>query len=155
MELYIQIENGQPVNHPALGDNIREALGEVPSNWEPFNRLPRPEAGVYQIVENTYPVYIKVDGVWTDDWGLRDMTPQEVLSLKAKVKLAWEVDPFAWNFSAWTFDDATCKYVPPVPSPGSGYLWCGAENSWKTAPVLPQDNQSYTFDYTTWSWTPA
>ena len=42
MNLYIQTENGQPINHPAFEDNLIQAFGEVPAHWAPFNRIHQP-----------------------------------------------------------------------------------------------------------------
>lgn len=77
MHLYIQTKDGQPINHPAFEDNLIEAFGEIPSDWEPFSRVERPVPGVYEILESTEAVYAKVNGVWTDVWSVRDMTAQE------------------------------------------------------------------------------
>ena len=78
MNLFIQIENGQPVNHPAFEDNLIQAFGAVPDHWEQFIRVERPIPGVYEILESDQPVYQKVDGVWTDVWSLRPMTEDEI-----------------------------------------------------------------------------
>jgi hypothetical protein len=76
MNLYIEIENGQTKNHPAFEENLLQAFGAIPENWEPFVRVERPNNN-YQIVENDAPTYTKIDGVWTDVWQVRDMTDEE------------------------------------------------------------------------------
>lgn len=77
MHLYIQTKDGQPINHPAFEENLMEAFGEIPGDWEPFFRVERPVPGVYEILESNEAVYAKVNGVWTDVWSVRGMTAQE------------------------------------------------------------------------------
>ena len=82
MNLFIQVEDGQPVNHPAFEDNLVQAFGVVPNNWEPFIRIERPTPGTYEVLESDQPTYQKVDGVWTDVWSLRPMTEDEIAKQK-------------------------------------------------------------------------
>jgi hypothetical protein len=82
MKLFIQIEDGQTVNHPAFENNLIQAFGAVPDHWERFVRVERPIPGVYEILESDQPVYQKVDGVWTDVWSLRPMTEDEIAKQK-------------------------------------------------------------------------
>ena len=77
MKLYIQVENGQTVNHPAFEDNLFQAFGQIPSNWEPFVRVQRPVLGEDEVLESDHPTYQKIDGVWTDVWSVRPMTQAE------------------------------------------------------------------------------
>jgi hypothetical protein len=159
MNLYIQVIAGQPVNHPAFQDNLVEAFGGIPNNWEPFVRVEKPNE-LYKVVSDE-PTYEKIDGVWTDVWSIRDMTAEEKAAYQQPIKDAWAVRPQAENWSAWTFDDATCQYVPPIPRPepdqtkidaGIFTVWCGAENNWKDTPPRPQDGKQYKFDFLAWSW---
>jgi hypothetical protein len=153
MNLYIQIENGQPINHPAFEENLIYALGSVPSNWEPFVRVERPIPTVYQVLDSQDPTYQKVDGVWTDVWSLRDMTADEKNAKQQVVKDAWSVLPNLDNFTAWTFDEAACKYVPPTPMPTDGdYFWQGTTNSWVIVPPYPDDGKKYKLDVPTATW---
>jgi hypothetical protein len=159
MNLYIEIENSQIKNHPAFEDNLMQAFGAIPSNWEPFIRVERPILEVYQVLENQEAVYAKVNGVWTDVWSVRGMTAEEK---SAKQQAA--IDDFnnrdqASNWSAWTLDESTCAMVPPIPRPelnqtkldaGIKTFWCGADNSWKDTPVRPNGN--YKFDFFAWDW---
>ena len=159
MNLYIEIENNQPINHPALEDNLIQAFGSVPLHWEPFTRVQRPIPGVYQILESEIPVYAKVDGVWTDTWNLRDMTAEERTIKQQEVQNAFNAHENAANWSTWTFDETTCTMVPPVTHPELDQtkidariatLWCGSDNNWKDTPVRPEGN--YKFDYFSWQW---
>ena len=83
MNLYIETENGQTKNHPASEDNLIQAFGLVPSDWEPFDRIERPVPGVYEVVPDQ-SIYQKVDGVWKDVWPLRPMTAEEIEQYKSK-----------------------------------------------------------------------
>jgi hypothetical protein len=140
MKLYIQIENGQPVNHPAFEQNLVEVFGSIPENWEPFNRIERPMCDVYQVVSEE-PVYEKINEIWTDVWTIRDMTEEEEEKInkqkeldeasKQAVKDFWATLPNRENFSSWVFDEEIGQYLPPIPRPTEGdFRWDGALNSW-------------------------
>ena len=161
MNLYIEVENGVTKNHPALEDNLIQAFGSVPTNWAPFVRVERPAPDVYQILVSDEPIYAKVDGVWTDVWNLRDMTPEEKTAKQQATIDAFNNRPQATNWSAWVLDDATCMMQPPIPRPvpdnakldaGIFTAWCGAENNWKDTPVRPNDGNQYKFDFFAWGW---
>lgn len=83
--LYIQIENGQPVNHPAVEDNLVSAFGSVPENWYPFTRTKPPALGRYEVLESQQPTYQLVNGVWTDVWTVRPMTAEEIENVNAVI----------------------------------------------------------------------
>jgi len=155
MNLYIEIENGVPKNHPAFEHNLIEAFGQIPAHWEPFVRVERPN-GVYQIVESEQPVYEKVNGVWTDVWSVRDMTVEEKTAKQQELITAFNSHEYASNWSAWTLDESTCIMVPPVPRPepveGKNMRWCGADNNWKEAPAYPVDDNQYKFNFLDWQW---
>lgn len=81
LELYIQIRDGQPYEHPIFADNFRQAFPDVDTENLPLDRfakfirvkIPRePEA--YEIAERTYQW---VDGVVKDVWDIRPMTDAE------------------------------------------------------------------------------
>jgi len=159
MKLYIQVENDLPINHPALEDNLIQAFGSVPSGWEEFVRVEHPTPSVYQIMDSDTPTYEKVDGVWTDVWAIREMTTQEKAAKQQAVRDAFNAREYASNWSAWVFDEAICKMVPPTPRPdpveGTIVFWCGADNDWKQAPAYPVDGGQYKFDFFAWDWVAA
>lgn len=80
MELYIQIRDGKPFEHPIFGDNFREAfphidVNNLPPEFAKFERVPSPElAKQFQI---DYVQYEWVDGIVKDVWYVRDMTEEE------------------------------------------------------------------------------
>jgi len=82
MELYIQIKDGQPVDHPIFGENFRQAFPDIdvenlPPTFAKFERIAEPAGGVFEVVEG--PSYEWVDGVVTDIWNIRQMTAEEEL----------------------------------------------------------------------------
>jgi hypothetical protein len=156
MNLYIETENGVIKNHPAFEDNLLQAFGSIPAHWEPFIRVERPVSSVYQILESDEPVYSKVNGTWTDVWSLREMTAEEKTAKQQAVITAFNSLEYVSNWSAWTFDEATCAMVPPIPRPesveGKLVFWCGADANWKEAPAYPIDDKQYKFDFLAWQW---
>jgi hypothetical protein len=161
MKLYIQVEEGVALNHPALEENLVQAFGEVPSNWEPFERIQMPEVGLYQLLDPTDPVYEKVNGSWQDVWKIRSMTEAEKFQKQQAVIDELRSRPQADNYKDWYLDEETCTMVPPVPRPpndpekvalGVYTMWCGVESAWKEASPYPMDNKEYRFNFTEWSW---
>lgn len=159
MNLYIQVENGQTKNHPAFEDNLIQAFGSVPFNWEPFIRVERPTPGMYEVLESDNPTYEKVDGTWTDVWALRPMTNAEKTAKQQAVITAFNNREQAENWAAWTFNEELCEMVPPIPRPAPDFeklnqriytFWCGADNNWRDTPVMPEGN--YKFDFINWIW---
>lgn len=132
MKLYIQIENGQPVNHPALEENLMQAFNVIPDNWIAFERIERPQIGVYDLFDQDYPEYQLVDGIYKDVWLIRPMNELEKTAKQQVVKDRWDSLPNRENFTAWVFDEVTCSYIPPVPRPDDGklYKWDGTVNNW-------------------------
>jgi hypothetical protein len=154
MNLYIQIKNNQPVNHPAYEDNLIQAFGAIPAEWEPFIRVERPIPTTYQVLESDEPVYTKVNGVWTDVWSTREMTAEEKTAKQQSVIGLFNSRDQAENWSAWTLDEETCVMKPPIPRgekvEGILVYWCGAESNWKEAPTKPEGN--YKFNFSAWQW---
>lgn len=154
MNLYIEIENGSTKNHPAFEDNLLQAFGMIPPNWERFTRVERPALNVYQVLESEEPTYSKVDGVWSDVWALRDMTAEEKAQKQQSVKNVWAAQANLENWAAWSFDEATCSYIPPTPRPDDGkqYFWQGTTSSWVELPQYPDDEKKYKLDFASATW---
>jgi len=138
MELYIQIKDGQPFEHPILGDNFCAAFPDVDVN----NLL---------MISET-PTYELVDGVYKDVWHIRNMTDAEKTAKQQAVKDAWAALPNLDNFSAWVFNEAACGHYPPIPSPGANYFWQGTTASWVEIPQWPDDDKQYTLDFASATW---
>ena len=158
MNLYIETNNGQTVNHPAFEENLIQAFGSIPEHWEAFVRVEKPIPSLYQFVDEQ-PTYQKINDVWTDVWNLRDMTAEEKAAKQQEVQDAFNTREQASHWSAWIFDEETCKMVPPIPRPtpdeeklnqGIMTFWCGAENNWKD--TLPRPDGKYKFDFIAWQW---
>lgn len=161
MNLYIEVKDGQTVNHPAMEENLLQVFGTIPNNWEPFVRVERPVPGLYEVLESEQPVYAKVDGTWMDVWSLRPMTDAEKAAKQQMARDVFNSRRQAENWSAWVLDEATCAIVPPIPRPepdqakldqGIFTVWCGAENGWKDTPPRPTDGGQYQFDFFAWQW---
>ena len=159
MNLYIETNNGQTVNHPAFEENLIQAFGSIPEHWEAFVRVEKPIPSLYQFVDEQ-PTYQKINDVWTDVWNLRDMTAEEKSAKQQAVRDEFNTREQASNWSAWTLDEATCTMQPPIPRPVPDQAkldakiftaWCGAENNWKDTPTKPTDGQ-YKFDFFAWTW---
>lgn len=80
MELFIQIRDGQPYEHPIFADNFQQAfphidINNLPREFARFERIPQPTSGAYELVEG--PVYQWVDGIVKDVWAVRPMTDTE------------------------------------------------------------------------------
>lgn len=157
MELYIQIRNGQPFEHPILGDNFRQAFPDIdvnnlPPEFAKFERVERPILGLYQVMIQDEPTYEFVDGIWKDVWHVRDMTAEEIAAKQQVAKDAWSALPNRDNFTAWTFDESTLRYVPPTPRPEGDVAWDGTTNTWKERASYPTDGKPYKWDIPSWSW---
>ena len=132
MTLYIQIENGRPINHPIIDSNFVEAFPEIsttnlPPQWAVFNRYPQPKdeilpVGVFQKLVVSYA--LDADGMtWCDKWEAVDLTDQE----KADKISLFQSCPLP--FPSWSFDPLTCSWEPPVPMPETDGFWMWHENT--------------------------
>jgi hypothetical protein len=172
MELFIRIKDGQPFEHPFLGDNFRQAFPDVdtdnlPPEFARFERVECPTLGMYETLAAEEPTYELIDGVYKDVWHIREMTAEEKEVVKQQriqnAKYFWSMRFQAENWSAWILNEETFEYEPPIPRPekdqaeiASGILtfWCGAENGWKKTPVHPGDIMKFRFDFFAWEWIP-
>lgn len=130
MELYIQLQDGQPVGHPIHGDNFREAfphidVNNLPSNFAVFKRIPVPVVGPYEINEGV--TYEKVGDVYLDKHNIRPMTAEEK-AIKVNSTIA------EWNnkYPSWVFNETICSFEPPIAYPldGKYYMWNEDILSW-------------------------
>jgi hypothetical protein len=160
--LYIQIANGAPVNHPAFESNLIDALGAVPSDWAPFTRIKSSDSGVTLGIYQTYvrSYVLGSDGVtWQDSFTAGPMDSDAIAQKQTTYQTAWNNQQFVSNFSAWTFDADTCQMVPPTTRPtnapsGQQYRWQGSSNSWQLTPSNPPaDGNTYIWDFNNWAFT--
>jgi len=163
-DLYIQVQDGQTVNHPVLQQNLMDVFGEIPAHFEEFTRIPMPNPGtlgVFQKFQETYetPNYQKVDGVWQDTWTVVDMTAEEKAAKIAAVQSQPQM------FSSWTFNPDTCTWSAPVPLPadsGTGtppiqYMWNEVTKTWAFAPnsAPPETGGPYGWNLADQTWEAA
>lgn len=90
-ELYIQVKDGEPHEHPILGNNFREAFPDVDvenlpaDRFAKFVRVHAPEIGTFEVADRTYGW---VDGVVKDIWTVRPMTEEEKADKLEQMSLA-------------------------------------------------------------------
>jgi len=80
LELYIQIRDGQPHEHPIFADNFREAFPNVdtenlPDTFAKFIRVDKPAIDTYEVYEGV--TYQWFDDVVKDVHSVRPMTAKE------------------------------------------------------------------------------
>ncbi len=80
MELFIQLQNGQPFEHPIFGDNFRAAFPDVdtddlPPEFARFTRVEPPVIGTYEVYEGA--TYERSAEGFTDVHHVRPMTDDE------------------------------------------------------------------------------
>jgi len=111
MELYIRIKNGQPFEHPILGDNFRQAFG-CTYEWD--------------------------GDTVTDVHHVRDMTPAEKTAKQDTAKANWlEHGHASWVFNEDTcsFDSPT-----PRPTDDKLYGWDEETLAWvEVTEVAPNE----------------
>ena len=130
MNLYILLQDGQPINHPMLETNVLMVfpgidLNALPENLCKFIRVERPIIGVYQLFEEPEVTYeIKEDGICYDVWHYRDMTAEEK---QAKIDILVQNKPYP----SWIIDIEKYTFNPPVPMPTDGlYYWDEESLNW-------------------------
>ena len=131
MELFIRIKDGQPFEHPILGDNFRQAFPNVDTNNLPaefarFVRVAPPVIGVYE--KNQTVAYQLINGAYTDVFACEQMTAEEIAAKQQATKDEWAANGFA----SWTFNEATCSFDAPTPRPTDGkfYQWDEPTANW-------------------------
>jgi hypothetical protein len=136
MELYIRIVDGQPFEHPILGDNFRQVFPEIDTNNLPpefarFVRVAPPSIGVYEVLNVAYEL---VDGVYTDVYQVVPMTEQQKFDLQNAVKADWVANG---PYPSWVFNEDTCGFYAPVAMPidSKRYRWDESTISWVEVPA--------------------
>jgi len=131
MELYIQIKNEQPFEHPILGDNFRQAFPDIdtnnlPATFAKFTRLTEPVFGIYEVYAGC--TYEWEGDQITDVHHVRAMTAAEKTVRQDEVKANWAERGFA----SWVFNESTCFFDPPTPHPSDDkkYNWDEETLAW-------------------------
>ena len=112
MELFIRLKNGQPFEHPILGENFCQAFPDVDVNNLPYEfarfvRVEPPVLGVYEVYDGV--TYERSGDAFTDVHHIRPMTDAEKLSVQNEVKSFWAEH----GNPTWVFDEETCSFKPP------------------------------------------
>ena len=127
MALFLQIQNGQPVNHPVYDFNLIQAYSQIPQGWAMFNRVERPTGLItspFQTAQCTYA--LSSDGVtWEDVWTAVEMTDAEKSALIAER----QANPPGPNV---TLDTSTLEWKPNTtkPTDGQKYYWDFQTGAW-------------------------
>lgn len=130
MELYIRVQNGQPVGHPILKENLLQAFPTVDllttTDFMPFERVSAPALGPYDKSISSY--YGLVGSVYKDIWTVEPMTQEERLAKQNQVKQYWQ----EYGFASWVFNEETCDFDPPIlyPSDNKNYVWDENLGNW-------------------------
>lgn len=82
MELFIQIKDGKPFEHPISKDNLCAAFPEIdinnlPASFAKFERVSPPEIGIYEVYVGV--TYELVGDIYKDIHHVRNMTESEKL----------------------------------------------------------------------------
>lgn len=143
MRKFIQIRDGQPIEHPVLESNMRVAfpkmdLDNLPDTWAEFVRHPVPKIGPYQVYQGC--IYEWIDGKVQDVHQVREMIESERQDKIQFVKDQWSS---GGGFPSWTFNEAECRFDPPVPYPEGDeiHVWDEDSLSWKPIPAQTIEGQ--------------
>ena len=145
-QCFIQVKDGNPVDHPIVLDNVRQNwpdldLMNLPDTWAYFDRKPPERPGPYQ--KNPvcrYQLYGGFTNRYTDVWTFEEMTDSEKIDKQNKVKDEWIAGGSNTTYPSWVFNDKTCAYEPPVaPPPDDGnYTWDERLVSWEPVWASPE-----------------
>jgi hypothetical protein len=98
-DLFIQIRDGMPYQHPIFGDNLRAAFPGIDTDNLPegFARFIRREAevsaGPYEVLVEEY---VWNGAVVEDNWHIRPMTEQEIADTRNQAIARVEADRTYW-----------------------------------------------------------
>lgn len=132
MALFLQIQDGKPVNHPVYDFNLIQAFGQIPQGWAMFNRVEQPAeliASPFQTAQCTYA--LSSDGVtWEDVWTAVEMSDAEKTALIEQT----QANPPGPNV---TLDTATLQWKPNTTKPADGqkYYWDWVRGAWEVVPT--------------------
>ncbi len=84
INLYIQLENGQPINHPMFEEHLLAAYPDVDlattTDFAPFIRTELPALTLFQVAVPNH--VLMADGkTYTDDYSIRAMDSEEIAEL--------------------------------------------------------------------------
>jgi hypothetical protein len=126
MNLYIQLENGEPKNHPLFESNLKMVYPEIDLDNSPdyckFVRVEQPVIKWDEVVEG--PEYKIIDGICYDVWTVNKISDEK---RKEMIDALIASNPYP----SWTVDEINHDLIPPVPYPLEGYwTWNEETLSW-------------------------
>lgn len=135
-QLFIKIENNQPIGHPILASNLSAAMINVSENYMNFVRTGIPRLGVYEVYEG-FDYQIQ-NGQCVEVHHVRNMTDEEKLAKQNEMKSSWSQ---TGGFPSWTFNEETCMFDPPIPRPNDGrtYVWKEDTLAWEEF-IVPDES---------------
>lgn len=142
MRYFIRVINGEPLGHPIVEDNFKQAFPDIdvdnlPDEFFEFIREQYPDDFMhpYKVFEGSSYELLS-DGKYHDVHSFRDMTSEEKAAKKAQVISDWQKSS---GYPSFIFDEDTCEMKPPVPAPddGKAYLWNEELQGYVEVPVAP------------------
>lgn len=127
MKLYIELKNGEPINHPMLQSNIEMIypvmnLDNLPETLCEFVRVDKPTPKWDEVVEG--PEYKMIDGICYDVWTVNKISDEKKQQM---------LDALAASnpYPSWTVDTVNHNLIPPIPYPEEGaWVWNEDTVSW-------------------------
>lgn len=153
MDLFIQIRNGVPFEHPIFGDNFRDAfphidVNNLPPEFARFERVACPnEATTFQVDVVSYQW---VNGIVKDVWDVRDMTDEEraakIEQIRKDVLKGWDLYK---RVSQWEIENAVTDqikqlWVDHLAALNAWVLVDPLKPSFPKPPVMADDETVYT-----------
>ena len=136
MNLYIQLIDNQPANHPILKENLLQIFPDIDlennTDYAKFERVQKPLQGPY--TKSITGHYEFVGSVVKDIWVEEVMSAAEQLEKQNSVKAEWQ----QVGFTSWIFNEETCDFDPPVPYPddtANVYIWNESIGNWEVITV--------------------
>jgi hypothetical protein len=123
MNLYIKIENNQPVGFPIVEENLKMLhvdVANLPSEYAVYNKTESPIAGPYETL--SMELVLESGGV-TEVYHVNAMTEEERLAKQEQVNAGGSP-------KGWIFDEVTCSFAPPVPMPEGAHIWDNETEQW-------------------------
>jgi hypothetical protein len=133
MNLFIKLENGEPINHPILEENLKLYYSDLdienpPEGYAKFIRKPFPVLNNFEIIESIeyvidqdyWPSNIPV---YTDKYNIRSLTDEEMIQI---------ADDQTKQMNEGMRIYSNAPY--PAPDDGNLYVWSGSSSSWILKP---------------------
>lgn len=134
MNLYIQVKDGLPFEHPVLESNLRQtyplaSYKNIPEGFAKFTRILKPKVGPYEMCKSGPYIWCEEGQCFKDNWTVRPMTHTEKVN---KIRSVWLSKG---GYDSWIVNEDTYEMEAPTAKPDDGqeYEWDEETLSW----VLP------------------